>query len=195
MLLLVAVASARGDLLNPGFANNGGAGSTANNWTGSGKQGVQSWGSHDGDGWMQAFWGWGAGTSAQLYQDVAGAADTVYTLSFWQEGDDAYNGTAFSVTLGWYDSGMNLLGSVQKDLQPWAGSSAGWISHSLMATSTVGTATVRVQFDATSLADGAGAGKVDDLGLAAEAIPEPTVVSLIGLGLMLMSARRLRGRA
>jgi hypothetical protein len=35
---------------------------------------------------------------------VAGAAKSIYTLSFWQEGDDAWNGTAFSVSLLWLDA-------------------------------------------------------------------------------------------
>ncbi len=192
---LLAAASAHGDLLNPGFADNGGAGSTANNWTGSGKQGVQNWGSHDGDGWLQAFWEWGAGTSAQIYQDVAGIGNAQYTLSFWQEGDEKWEGTAFTASLIWLDGVGSPIGSAAMlDLQDQAFANNGWTNRVLTGLSPAGTATVRVQFDASPMDSGDGAGKIDDLSLT-EAIPEPAVASLVLIGVGLLAQRRFRKRA
>lgn len=180
-------------LLNPGFDDNSGAGSTPNYWTGSGKQGVQSWGSHDGDGWLEAFWGWGLGTTADLYQDIEGDPNTVYTLDFWQEGDDAWNGTDFSVSMTWLDNTGGTLGSTNMNLQSWATVNNGWTNHVFQGISPDNTSTVRLQFSASPIDDGAGAAKVDDLDLTSMAIPEPTVAALVALGgLMGLMLRRSR---
>jgi len=202
MLWLVAglatVTVANANLLyNPGFNTNGGGGTTPTGWTAGGdlnKQGVESWGSHDGDGWLEAFYGWNAGTSATLFQDIAGSANAIYTLSFWQEGDNAWNGSAFGVSLIWLDAAGSPVGTAASmNLQSTAIVNTGWTNQVLQATSPLNTATVRVQFAATSLSEGgAGAAKIDELSLDVQAIPEPSTIALMGLPLIALAAMRRR---
>lgn len=196
-LLATASAATANLLYNPGFNTNGGGGTTPDDWTATGdagKQGVENWGSHDGDGWLEAFYGWNAGTSATLFQDVAGAANSIYTLSFWQEGDDAWNGTAFSVSLLWLDAAGSQIGTpATMDLQSTAIANTGWTNQVLQATSPLNTATVRVQFAATSLAEaGAGAAKIDEVNFDVQAIPEPSTLALVGIPLIALAAMRRR---
>ena len=184
-------------LYNPGFNTNGGGGTTPDGWTASGdagKQGVENWGSHDGDGWLESFYGWNAGTSATLFQDVAGTANSIYTLGFWQEGDDAWNGTAFAVSLLWLDATGGQVGTpATMNLQSTAIANTGWTNQILQATSPLNTATVRVQFAATSLSEGgAGAAKIDEVDLTMQAIPEPSTAALIALPLIALAAMRRR---
>ncbi|HPF99760.1 MAG TPA: PEP-CTERM sorting domain-containing protein [Kiritimatiellia bacterium] len=196
-LLATASAATANLLYNPGFNTNGGGGTTPDGWTATGdagKQGVENWGSHDGDGWLEAFYGWNAGTSATLFQNVAGAANSIYTLSFWQEGDDAWNGTAFSVSLLWLDATGSQIGTpATMDLQSTAIANTGWTNQVLQATSPLNTATVRVQFAATSLAEaGAGAAKIDEVNFDVQAIPEPSTLALVGIPLIALAAMRRR---
>ena len=195
-LATVSVATAN-LLVNPGFDTNGGGGTTPTGWTGggdAGKQGVESWGSHDGDGWLEAFYGWNAGTSATLSQDLAGSANAIYTLDFWQEGDDAWNGTSFDVSLIWLDASGSSVGTpATMNLQPTAMANTGWTNQVLQATSPLNTATVRVQFAATSLIEGgAGAAKIDEVDFTMQAIPEPSTAALIALPLIALATMRRR---
>ena len=193
-VMAMAGAASANLLTDPGFNSPAVAGNTPTDWTGSGNQGVQPWASHDGDGWLQSFPGFNGVTPGSLYQDVAGSADTTYTLDFWQAGDPGWHGSAFTVALIWLDSGLNPVGTAATmDLQPWAFVDVGWTNHVLSAVSPVDTATVRVQFDAASLGDG-GAGKVDDLNLTA-AVPEPATAGLVGVSLLAIMAMRRRIRA
>ena len=196
-LLATASAATANLLYNPGFNTNGGGGTTPDGWTATGdagKQGVENWGSHDGDGWLEAFYGWNAGTSATLFQNMAGAANSIYTLSFWQEGDDAWNGTAFSVSLLWFVATGSQIGTpATMDLQSTAIANTGWTNQILQATSPLNTATVRVQFAATSLAEaGAGAAKIDEVNFDVQAIPEPSTLALVGIPLIALAAMRRR---
>ena len=62
-----------------------------------------------------------------------------------------------------------------------------WTKRTLSGEAPAGTATVRVQFDATKPADALGAQKFDDLDLTA--IPEPATLGFIGFGLVAVLVR------
>ena len=183
---LVGAASAN-LLLNPGFSPD------LSNWTvtpgGSDDVNVETWGSHDGDGHMLAFSSWNGGEAASIYQDVAAAPATTYTVDLWLEGETGWAGT-FGASLIWLDSGMTPVGTpVTKDLMPWASVTAPWTNLSMEGTSPIGTAFVRVQLSADS--SGTGAGKLDDITM----IPEPTTMSLLGLAFAGLMGIRRRNRS
>ena len=187
MFVLVGAASAN-LLLNPGFSPD------LSNWTvnptGSDEISTETWGSHDGDGYMLAFSSWNGGDAVSLYQDVAAAPSYEYTVDFWLEGETGWAGT-FGASMIWLDSGKNPVGTpVTLDLMPWAATTAPWTNLSMQGTSPSGTAFVRVQLSADS--SGTGAGKIDDITM----IPEPTTLSLLGLAFAgLMGIRRRRNRS
>lgn len=174
-------------LTNPGFSS--GSGTDADNWTEASNSGRENWGSHDGDAYLMALYGWNSATSDQVYQDVTGAtAGSTYSLTFWHEGDAGWNGSAVSASMVWLDSGGSSIGTpVTVDLQPYATES--WNNYVLNGTAPAGTVTVRVQLDATKPDGGAGAQKFDEFDLVA--IPEPTALSLLGIATAgLLSLRR-----
>lgn len=179
-------------LTNPGFSTEGSGGAQdAADWTETSNCGREAWGSHDGDGYLMAQYGWNTQTSDQFYQDVTGATEGyTYTLSFWHEGDSGWNGTAVSASLVWLDNEGSSIGTpATVDLQPYFAES--WSNRTLSGVAPSGTATVRVQFDATKPDGGSGSQKFDELDLVA--IPEPTAMSLLGFTIAgLMSLRRRR---
>ena len=79
------------------------------------------------------------------------------------------------------------------NLQPTAMANTGWTNQVLQATSPLNTATVRVQFAATSLIEGgAGAAKIDEVDFTMQAIPEPSTAALIALPLIALATMRRR---
>ena len=189
---VLARAASANLLTNPGFSTEGtGGAQDAEGWTEASNSGRENWGSHDGDGYLMSLYGWNAPTSDQVYQDVTGASEGyTYALTFWHEGDSGWNGTAVGASLLWLDSEGSSIGTPSTvDLQPY--STESWSNRTLSGVAPAGTATVRVQLDATKLDGGAGSQKFDELDLVA--IPEPTAMSLLGLTIAgLMSLRRRR---
>lgn len=177
-------------LVNPGFATQGaGGGADADGWTEASNSERQNWGSHEGDGFLMAVLGWNAPTTDQVYQDVPGGAGLTYSLDFWHEGDANWSGTALSASLIWLDSDGNPVGTpATVDLQSTL--LEAWTLHTVSGESPNGTATVRVQFDATKPADALGAQKFDDLDLTA--IPEPATLGFVGFGLIAVLVRLRR---
>jgi len=155
-------------LLNSGLAD--GSGSDPDHWieSATAKAGRADWGSHDGDGWLMALYGWGGevSTSGAIWQDVGGVVPgNVYTLTFWQDGDGGWNGSNVTARLIWLDSGTNALGSVTTNVDDYTGVS--WSFHALSGTAPKRAVAVRVQFDAdTRESGGGGAAKFDQLSLA-----------------------------
>lgn len=169
-------------ITNSGFATEGSGGAQdAADWTEASSSGRENWGDHDSDGYLMAAYGYTTGsTTAQFYQDITGASEGyTYTLSYWHEGDSGWNGSAVSVSLIWLDSGGSSIGTpVSNDLQSYYAES--WSNRILSGVAPAGTATVRVEIDATKLdSGGAGAQKFDQFDLVA--IPEPATLSLFGL--------------
>ena len=156
-----------GLLFNPGFSD-GLSSDTANAdyWVENSLNEAtrQSWGSHDGDGWLMALPGYNSGTYGEFHQDIGdvGAGD-YYTLSFWQEGDGAWNGSNVTARLIWLDSGSSELSSITKDLDAYTGGS--WTNLSIDGIAPADTVRLRIQFDANSPNGGGGAAKFDDLSL------------------------------
>lgn len=155
-------------LLNGGLAT--GSGNDPEHWTENSldKAGRADWGSHDGDGYLMALYGWNesAGTYGSIRQDVGGVVPgQVYTLAFWQDGDAAWNGSNVTARLIWLDSGSNVLGSVANNMDDYTHVS--WSFHTLSGAAPKRAAALRVQFDAETLASGGGgAAKFDELSLA-----------------------------
>ncbi len=151
-------------LFNSGLAD--GSGSDPDHWieSATAKAGRADWGSHDGDGWLMALPGYGAGTSGAFYQDVRDVR-TGYrcSLSFWQEGDGGWNGSNVTARLIWLDGAAATLGSVTTNLDAYTAGSVPWTNITLHGVAPPGTASVRVRFDAESPSSGGGAAKFDDL--------------------------------
>ncbi|MDX9867007.1 MAG: hypothetical protein RBT78_03685 [Kiritimatiellia bacterium] len=164
---LALAASAESTLLNGGLAD--GSGNDPDHWAENSlaKAGREGWGSHDGDGYLMALYGWNesAGTYGAIWQDVGGVVPAqVYTLVFWQDGDGSWNGSNVTARLIWLDSGSNVLGSVTKNLDDYT--QVSWSFHTLSGTAPKRAAILRVQFDAETLASGGGgAAKFDELSL------------------------------
>ena len=153
-------------LYNPGFTN--GSGTDADNWIEDGDAARQSWGSHDGDGYLMSLPGYTTNTYGEFYQNVANiTVGKIFTLSFWQEGDNgAWNGSNVTVRLIWLDSGSNKISSVTKDIDDYTGY-VPWTNLNIAGRSPHNTEFLRVQFDANSpgSTNGSGAAKFDDLTL------------------------------
>lgn len=166
-VLMAAIANAQVALLNGGLAD--GDGNEPAHWTVSSlaKVGRTDWGSHDGDGWLMALFGWGGDvdTYGEIRQDVANVvAGNIYTLAFWQDGDASWNGFNVTARLIWLDAVGNPLGSVAKNLD--ASTNSSWTYHTVSGTAPAGAVAVRVQFDAETLAvGGGGAAKLDEITL------------------------------
>lgn len=177
-------------LANPGFATQGtGGAGDADEWVEASNSERQSWGSHDGDGFLMAVLGWNAPTTDQVYQDVPASGGMTYSLDYWHEGDANWSGSALSASLIWLDSEGSPVGTpVSDDLQAYV--LEPWTMRTLSGEAPAGTAAVRVQFDATKSPDALGAQKFDDLDLTA--IPEPATLAFIGLGLVMGLVRFCR---
>ncbi len=124
----------------------------------------ESWGSHDGDGYLMALPGYTAATYGAFYQDVPDVRPNErYTLSFWQEGDGGWNGSNVTARLIWLDGASAPIGSVTKPLDEWTFGGVTWTNHVISGMAPAGVSTLRVQFDAESPVGGGGAAKIDDL--------------------------------
>jgi len=154
-------------LYNPGFTN--GSAGDADSWTENtlDEAARQSWGSHDGDGWLMSLPAYNSGTYGEFFQDVTNITPGyTYALSFWQEGDGAWNGSNVTARLLWLTSASNQIGSVASNLDAYTAGSVSWTNLFIDGTAPSNAAILRVQFDAASPSGGSGAAKVDDLSLA-----------------------------
>ena len=154
-------------LYNPGFTN--GVSLDADNWTevpSTEQAGRQGWGSHDGDGYLMSLPGYSSGTYGAFYQDIPDILPWYrYTLSFWQEGDNNWNGSNVTARLIWLDSGSNAIKTVTKNLDAYTAGSVSWTNLTLSGVTPAQAVTLRIQFDAESPASGGGAAKFDDFRL------------------------------
>ncbi|MDD3543845.1 MAG: hypothetical protein PHG96_00630, partial [Kiritimatiellae bacterium] len=134
-----------------------------------------TWGSHDAGGYLMGLNGWagGAGTYAEFHQDVTNVvAGKTYVLSFWQEGDGAWNGSNVTGRLLWLDANSNVIGGVTTNLDAYTVGGVMWTRIQLFGTAPSGAVGARVQFDAQILPSGGdGAAKFDALTLTRAAIP------------------------
>jgi len=167
-------------LYNPGFVQ--GVSLDAANWTelpSTDQAGRQGWGSHDGDGYLMSLPGYSSGTYGAFYQDIPDVLPWYrYTLSFWQEGDAAWNGSNVTARLIWLDGGANVIKTVTKNLDAYTAGSVSWTNLSLSGVTPAQAVTLRIQFDAESPANGGGAAKFDDFRLT-RAPAGGTVISLL----------------
>jgi len=166
-------------LRNPGFADGGVDARDADSWTENSldEAARQSWGSHDGDGWLISLVAWNTGTYCEVHQDVPAIAGHFYTLSFWQEGDVAWNGSNVAAHLIWFDGASNNIGETAKNLDSYTGGAVSWTNLTMRSVAPPDAVRLRVQFDGESLNGGSGAAKFDDLSLS-NAAPAGTVMIL-----------------
>lgn len=170
MAVMLPIANGGVTVYNPGFSVSNGVDShVAADWTQNvlTKASRESWGSHDGDGWLMAMLGYNPGGYGECFQDVTNVTPGfIYSLSFWLGDDASWNGSNVTARLLWLDHNGRTIASVTTNLDAVTGHSYDWVGFALDGMAPHRATAVRVQFDAQStLSGGLGAVKFDDLTL------------------------------
>lgn len=143
--------------------------------------------------------------SAGIYQDVAGSAGVLYSLSGWVGAGPGYSGmtdpaTLTQIGLEFLDAGSLVIGGSVLSLGPTElgtvnGNPAGfdYVLYSTQALAPAGTAFVRARFSMIdAYPNGLGdAALVTDM-YTLSIVPEPTTCALLGLGLLGLAGMRRR---
>jgi len=179
--VVLACSVSQAQLLNGDFE--AGVGLNADNWTKYGAANREGWANHGGGQGMALEW-W-AGAGGGFYQDVAATAGATYTLSAWYLDDAAAVVTSLYTTkIEWYDSLATLISISSQNVSPLVNNT--WQQLSLVDTAPVGAVTARVVFDAAGMVGGETL-KIDDVALA---VPEPSALTLLGLGGLLLRRKK-----
>jgi len=176
-------------LVNPGFESNGGAGTSADNWSNGGASGVESWAAHS-DSWGMAIYGWTGDNWGHFYQDVNVSAGENYSFSLWINKDNTFAASTVNIEMEWYSSGSGFLGETKQAVLGSLNSS--WQQFSITGTAPAGTDYVRAFIDVTGITAG-GAVKFDDTQLTLNengAVPEPATAALFLLSLLATGVNR-----
>lgn len=179
--VVLACSVSQAQLLNGDFE--AGIGLNADNWTKYGAVNREGWANHGGAQGMALEWWVGAGGG--FYQDVAATAGATYTLSAWYLDDAATVLTSvYTTKIEWLDSFNLVIGADSQNVSPLVNNT--WRQLSLVGTAPVGAVTARVVFDGAGMIGGETL-KIDDVTLA---VPEPSVLALLGLGGLLLRRRK-----
>jgi len=196
-LIVMTALALGGGIAQANLLVNGGFEDGTTSWTG-------PWGNGTVENWntppegTEAFYlkgNWaGSGTNEGILQATGAGSITPgssYTVSGSFYLDNGWTASAQGVKLEFFDSGNNLLGGFTNSLGDLTASQ--WNTRSLTATAPNNSSYAQVVFEVT----GAGAGGVlgaDNLGLSAQAVPEPTsaaLFGLIGVGLVLFRRKKI----
>lgn len=159
----------------------------------------------NGDDWGVFFKGFqgnptAGGLNANLWQDNAATAGSLYTLTGWAGAEANHMADSHWFRLVFLDAGMNTISSVDLQLDATLQTDNGqpffYKQYSLNGTAPGGTAFVRSEVSMVNgMNNPLGGGQafvVDDFDLEAQSVPEPATLTVLAVGGMAALIRRKR---
>lgn len=178
-------------IVNPGFELAGANPSLAANWTTDTAAGGPVYGIRTNDNPHSGSFNYevllasiGAGPVVQFNQSaIPVTGSSVYTFSFWADRLAGSAGDVEQYNIQWFNAGNGFVGQTgYQNFNPGANVYAQTLVNGVTAPATAATATIFLHFAGAAAPSLSATVDVDDVSFTT--VPEPTTVTLVGLGLL-----------